>query len=119
MGVNSRYAGFRNGNLARKFPGREFRKMAGTISLESRIQSSSAEQVSTATLSIPWYIWCAVLSVICAVVGSEWDISWHEAIGRDTFWTPAHILIYLSGVLAGISCGYVILSTTFEKDSPL
>ncbi len=93
--------------------------MADTISLESRIQSSSAEQVSTATLSIPWYIWCAVLSVICAVVGSEWDISWHEAIGRDTFWTPAHILIYLSGVLAGISCGYLILSTTFQKDSPL
>ncbi len=29
------------------------------------------------------------------------------------------MLIYLSGVLAGISCGYLILSTTFRKNSPL
>ena len=28
------------------------------------------------------------------------------------------MLIYLSGVLAGISCGYLILSTTFRKNSP-
>src|SRR6185503_18927031 len=39
--------------------------------------------------------------------------------GRDSFWTPAHIAIHLCGVLAGISCGYLILSTTFQKDSPL
>jgi hypothetical protein len=93
--------------------------MSHTISLESRIRSSSAERASAATASIPWYIWCAILSVICAVVGSAWDISWHEAVGRDTFWTPAHMLIYMSGILAGISCGYVILSTTFQKASPL
>src|SRR5262249_35706151 len=33
--------------------------------------------------------------------------------------TPAHIDIYLCGVLAGISCGYLILATTFRRDSPL
>jgi hypothetical protein len=52
------------------------------------------------------------------MVGVHWDISWHRSIGRDTFWTPAHIAIYLCGVLSGISCGYLILSTTFAK-SPL
>jgi hypothetical protein len=51
--------------------------------------------------------------------GGVWDISWHEAIGRDTFWTPAHMMIYLCGVLAGIACGYLVLSTTFQKHSPL
>jgi hypothetical protein len=93
--------------------------MAGTISVERQIQARSAERAYAQTASIPWYIWCCVASVISAVVGSAWDISWHESIGRDTFWTTPHMLIYLSGVLAGISCGYLILSTTFQKNSPL
>lgn len=63
----------------------------------------------------PWYVWLAVLSVTSAMLGTHWDISWHRSIGRDTFWTPAHIAIYLCGVLSGISCGYLILFTTFGK----
>ncbi|SPE33458.1 conserved membrane hypothetical protein [Candidatus Sulfopaludibacter sp. SbA3] len=54
-----------------------------------------------------------------AMIGIHWDISWHRSIGRDTFWTPAHLVIHLCGVLAGISCGYLILSTTFRRNSPL
>ena len=69
--------------------------------------------------SIPWYIWCAVLAVTSAVIGANWDISWHMSIGRDTFWTPAHMAIYLCGVLAGVAFAYIILSTTFSKSSPL
>ena len=53
------------------------------------------------------------------MVGTHWDISWHRSIGRDTFWTPAHIAIYMCGVLAGLSCGYLILSTTIDAASPL
>ncbi|MGI8989637.1 MAG: hypothetical protein ACR2I2_08645 [Bryobacteraceae bacterium] len=67
---------------------------------------------------IPWYIWLSALSVTSAMVGVHWDISWHRSIGRDSFFTPAHIAIYLCGVLAGITCGYLILSTTFGH-SPL
>jgi hypothetical protein len=52
------------------------------------------------------------------MVGIHWDISWHRSIGRDTFWTPAHIVIHLCGILAGISCGYLILSTTLDARSP-
>ena len=92
--------------------------MAGTISVE-RIHARPAERAYAATASIPWYIWCCLASVVSCVLGSAWDISWHESIGRDSFWTAAHMLIYLSGVLAGISCGYLILSTTFRKNSPL
>jgi len=68
---------------------------------------------------VPWYIWCAVAAVTCAMTGIHWDISWHRSIGRDSFWTPAHIDIYFCGVLAGISCGYLILSTTLQEASPL
>src|SRR5437899_6434500 len=53
------------------------------------------------------------------MTGVHWDISWHRSIGRDTFWTPAHVDIYFCGILAGISCGYLILSTTLRGDSPL
>jgi hypothetical protein len=47
------------------------------------------------------------------VVGVIWDISWHRTIGRDTFLTPAHLAIYLSGIVAGLSCGWLVLRTTF------
>ncbi len=53
------------------------------------------------------------------MVGTHWDISWHRSIGRDTFWTPAHIAIYMCGVLAGLSCGFLILSTTLDTGSAL
>jgi hypothetical protein len=68
---------------------------------------------------VPWYVWFAAAAVTCSMVGIHWDISWHRSIGRDTFWTPAHIVIHLCGVLAGISCGYLILSTTFDGRSRL
>jgi len=69
--------------------------------------------------AVPWYLWSSVLAVTSAMVGVHWDISWHRSIGRDTFWTPAHIAIYLCGVLAGITCGYLILATTFGKTADL
>ncbi len=75
----------------------------------------AAAQASPAAARVPWYIWCCVLAVTSGSVGGAWDISWHKSIGRDTFWTPAHMAIYLCGVLAGFSCGYLILSMTFRK----
>ena len=73
----------------------------------------AAASDSIATGRVPWYVWCAAAAVTCSMVGIHWDISWHRSIGRDTFWTPAHIVIHICGVLAGISCGYLILATTF------
>ena len=85
--------------------------------------STTISSVSTASDSvverIPWYVWCAVFGVTSAMIGGQWDISWHRSIGRDTFWTPAHMAIYLCGVLAGLSCGYLILATTFGNFSHL
>ena len=67
----------------------------------------------------PWYVWTSLASVTCILVGGYWDISWHMSIGRDSFWTPAHIAIQLGGILAG-GCGtYIILSSTFRRAAPL
>ncbi len=91
--------------------------MANVVSIPAhRLPFSRTEARSTsAAAAIPWYVWCSVLAVTSAMVGAHWDISWHRSIGRDMFLTPAHIAIYLCGILAGISCGYMILATTFGK----
>jgi len=74
---------------------------------------SWAERTTAATASIPWYIWTCVVAITSASVGGVWDISWHKSIGRDTFWTAPHMFIYLCGILAGFTCGYLILSGSF------
>src|SRR5579885_2953859 len=94
--------------------------MASTTTSLSSATSVPAASVNVrqAVESVPWYVWCSVFAVTSAMIGGQWDISWHRSIGRDTFWTPAHIAIQLCGILTGISCGYLILSTTFSR-SPL
>src|SRR5215470_11199111 len=67
---------------------------------------------------VPWYIWCSVAAVTSVMIGGYWDISWHMSIGRDSFWTPAHMAIYFCGVLAGLSSGYLILSNTVATGAP-
>jgi hypothetical protein len=72
---------------------------AGTVSA-----SSGARAVAKARRAsgVPWYIWVGVIAVTSSSIGGVWDVSWHRSIGRDTFWTPAHMMIYACGVLAGI-----------------
>lgn len=69
------------------------------------------------TLSIPWYISCSVIAITSTTAGLYWDISWHTSVGRDTFWTPAHLAIQFGAILTGLSCAYLILSTTFGRNS--
>ncbi len=69
--------------------------------------------------SVPWYIWCGVVAVTSASIGGAWDVSWHRSIGRDSFWTPAHMAIYACGVLAAVACSYLIFATTFGSSTSL
>ena len=64
---------------------------------------------------VSWYVWASTLAVTATSVGLYWDISWHMSIGRDTFWTPAHLGIHFGAVVAGISSAFLILSTTFGR----
>ena len=61
-----------------------------------------------------WYCYALMLAATSVIVGVNWDISWHITIGRDTFWSAPHLAIYLGGVLAGVSSGWVVLRTTFR-----
>lgn len=67
--------------------------------------------------SSTWILWAVVLASTCVIVGLLWDISWHRTIGRDSFLTPAHTAIYLGGLVAGLSCGWLVLRTTFGESA--
>jgi hypothetical protein len=75
--------------------------------------------VLSRSASVPWYIWAGVLAVTSSSIGGAWDVSWHRSIGRDTFWTPAHMAIYACGVLAGIICAWLIAYCTFGRNTRL
>ncbi len=60
-----------------------------------------------------WPLYAVLFASVSIVVGLIWDISWHRTIGRDTFWTPAHLLEQLAAIVAGVTCGSLVLRTTF------
>src|SRR6185295_1921258 len=67
----------------------------------------------TVSRSVPWFLYAVIFASTSVIVGVTWDISWHRTIGRDTFWTPAHLAIYLGGIVAGLTCGWIALRLTF------
>ena len=75
------------------------------------------QQTLETTQTTAWYVWCSAIGVTATTGGLFWDISWHMSIGRDTFWTPAHLAIHFGAIMAGLSSAYLILSTTFGKDA--
>ena len=81
--------------------------------------SRSRVYALTSTKNVPWYIWTGVAAVTSATLGGAWDVAWHRSIGRDSFWTPAHMLIYLCGVLAGIVGTWLVVQTTTNRDPEL
>src|ERR1700758_3874966 len=69
-------------------------------------------RVSSGTCRIPAAIWCMLVAITSDMIGAYWDVAWHQSVGRDTFWTPAHLAIQLCGVVGGLTSGFLILSTT-------
>jgi hypothetical protein len=91
--------------------------MADSVRVAFPTSTAVKELPSIRVRAVPWYVWSAALAVTSTTVGLYWDISWHIGIGRDTFWTPAHMAIQLGAVLTGVSCAYLILRTTFAGDA--
>ena len=58
-----------------------------------------------------------VAGITFGLVGGNWDFAWHRSIGRDTFWTPPHILVQMAGLLVGIASAYTILTTTLAGNN--
>ena len=90
---------------------------AHPASLASFSSSSNRTVSRDVAAGVPWYIWTGVVGITSATVGAAWDVSWHRSIGRDTFWTPAHLLIQLCGVLAAVVGLWLTYQSTFNKNS--
>src|SRR5690242_10058981 len=82
------------------------------ITIDAARERATFHESSTVAADT-WHAEAVVLAAACVMVGVYWDISWHMTIGRDSFWTPAHLLIQTGGLIAGISSAYVALRTTF------
>src|SRR5205814_4756721 len=63
---------------------------------------------------LPRSVYVAVAGLACLPIGLLWDISHHSTIGRDTFWTPAHIIIQLGGIVPALLFASIALKTTFR-----
>src|ERR1700742_2779390 len=92
---------------------------ASSVLGTARAGGRETVEAASASPSVPWYIWVGALAVTSSSIGGAWDVSWHRSIGRDTFWTPAHMAIQACGVLAGIMCVWLIAQATFGHDSRL
>jgi hypothetical protein len=76
-------------------------------------------EAKTKPSHVSWTIWAGILAITSSSVGGTWDVAWHRSIGRDSFLTPAHVLIYLCGIIAFFVCAYLIFYTTFGHDARL
>ena len=77
---------------------------------------TASHDVASDRIRVPWTVWTSVTATTAVVVGSLWDISWHISIGRDTFWTPPHLLIQLCAAIGGLTAICLIVRTTFGAD---
>jgi hypothetical protein len=88
--------------------------MATTIDRLAATYNRPRESADAGTHAFAWHAYACVVAASMVVVGLIWDISWHMSIGRDTFWTPAHLLIQGGGLIAGLGSGGLALYTTFR-----
>ncbi|MEO7028559.1 MAG: hypothetical protein ABI147_04070 [Acidobacteriaceae bacterium] len=80
------------------------------------LNASSATGTRSRTAAVPWYIWMGVVAVTSASIGGAWDVAWHRSIGRDSFWTPAHLAIQACGLLAAIVGIWLVAQCTLNRD---
>jgi len=75
-------------------------------------QASAAARVAAQ----PWPT-IGVLTILALVgaFGNAWDLFWHIAIGRDSFWIPPHTMMYAAVSLSGLIALAVVLGDTLRR----
>ena len=84
------------------------------MSVVARPLASSYDRPAPPAREDRWPLRVVLAASISIVIGLIWDISWHRTIGRDTFWSPPHLLEQIAAAAAGIGCGWLVLHTTFR-----
>ena len=86
--------------------------MATSVLERSNVASAKGSALAR-YLAIDATVPVVLFASAAIVVGLHWDIAWHRAIGRDTFWSPPHILEQIAAAMAGLFCGWRVLYTSF------
>jgi hypothetical protein len=58
-----------------------------------------------------WIILCLLLE---GELGLAWDRQWHDRLGRDQFWIPPHIMMYVGVGATGLIALFVVLLDTLR-----
>lgn len=57
---------------------------------------------------LPLALWLALASGVMRFAGAVWDVSWHRTVGRDTFWSPPHLVLYAGVALATFAAAWAL-----------
>ena len=77
---------------------------------------SAASDSSSARGVVPrWLLAFTTLGVTSLMLAGHWDFSWHRSIGRDTFFTPPHVLLYAGALFSCIAAAIAIAIATFAE----
>ncbi|HEX6373179.1 MAG TPA: hypothetical protein VF006_29920 [Longimicrobium sp.] len=87
--------------------------MPGASTLPAPARAPARDDARAPAASVPWHVLAVLFASTSVIVGVLWDISWHQTIGRDTFWSYPHMAMYLGGVVSGVACGWHVLHTSF------
>src|SRR6478672_7751342 len=64
----------------------------------------------------PWRVIGALtVLALLGAFGNAWDLFWHIAIGRDSFWIPPHTMMYAAVALSGLIALAVVLGDTLRR----
>ena len=64
----------------------------------------------------PWLLIGALTGLaLVGAFGNAWDLFWHIAIGRDSFWIPPHTMMYAAVGLSGLIALAVVLADTLRR----
>lgn len=85
--------------------------MSTTLDATPASRATSADR--TVAAERIWPLYAVLFASVSILVGLIWDISWHRSIGRDTFWSPPHLLEQIAAIVSGISCGWLVMRMTF------
>lgn len=55
------------------------------------------------------------IGAIIGLVGAYWDDAWHTDLGRDTFWSPPHLLLYGGPALVTVAIFIWVWFTYLEQ----
>ncbi len=61
--------------------------------------------------------WGLVAALLLPTIGLLWDGAWHMSFGRDTFWSPPHLLLYAGVTLSLLLSAAIIVAATFRPGS--